>query len=301
MTTRAARSTTSLLGAWCYTDGMPIVLALGSAIVYGVSDYLGGRVSRRWPPVVVALAAELTVLLITVALVPVIEPTGPSGRAVWWGIVGGVAGSAGVLGLYAALSHGNMTVVAPVTGIVAAIVPVAIGVALGERPSTVTSGGIVLAVVAVALIGGIVGVGHQRLDAGILLLAVAVGSGFGLLFVAYSRTGDDAGTWPLLMSRIGATPLLVAAFVVAHRRGGMPPLRPAVALPGAAIGVLILVANGLYLIAARDGLLTVVAVLVALYPASTVAFAALLDHERASRWQITGMGVAAIAVALITV
>ncbi len=72
-------------------------------------------------------------------------------------------------------------------------------------------------------------------------------------------------------------------------------------LPGITIGVLVLAANGLYLVAARDGLLVVVAVLVALYPASTVVLATLLDRERASRWQVVGMGVAAIAVTLITI
>lgn len=280
---------------------MAIVLALASAIVYGVSDYVGGRASRRWPPIVVALAAELTILVITVGFVPVIETTGPTGRAVCWGIVGGVAGSAGVLGLYAALSRGNMTVIAPVTGVVAAIVPVAVGMGLGERPRATATVGIVLAIVAVALIGGLVGVANQPLDTRTVLLASAVGAAFGMLFVAYSRTGDGAGLWPLLMSRAGATPLLLGAFVVARRRGQAPVLGAQVLVPGAAIGVLILVANGLYLVAARGGLLSVVAVLVALYPASTVALASLLDGERASRWQIAGMGAAVVAVTLITV
>lgn len=280
---------------------MVIVLALGSAIVYGVSDYVGGRASRRRPPILVALAAELVILLITVATVPVLETDGPTARAVWWGIVGGVAGSSGVLGLYAALSRGNMTVVAPVTGIVAAIVPVVVGFGLGERPSSTATAGIALAIVAVALIGGVVGSGHQSVDARTVLVASVVGAAFGLLFVAYSRTGDDAGLWPLLMSRVGATPLLLAAFVIARRRGQVPELGAQVLVPAAAIGVLILVANGLYLVAARDGLLSVVAVLVALYPASTVALAAWLDHERPSRWQGAGMVVAAIAVTLITV
>ncbi len=285
----------------CYTDEMVIVLALGSAIVYGISDYVGGRASRHRPPIVIALAAELVILAITAVVVPVVEQSGPTEAAVSWGIVGGIAGSGGVLGLYACLSRGNMTVVAPVTGIVAALVPVAVGVGLGERPGVTASVGILLAIVAVALIGGIVGVGHQPISARTVLAACGVGSAFGLLFVAYSRTGEDAGLWPLLMSRAGATPLLAGAFVLARRRGDVSLAGVGVVLPGITIGVLVLAANGLYLVAARDGLLVVVAVLVALYPASTVVLATLLDRERASRWQVVGMGVAAIAVTLITI
>lgn len=285
----------------CYTVVVAILLALASALVYGVSDYIGGRTSRRFPPIVVAFTAELALLATVLVLVPTVESSGPTSRAVWWGIVGGFAGSLGVLGLYAALARGNMTVVAPVTGIVAAAVPVAVGFGIGERPGTPATAGIGLALVSVALIGGIVGARHQHVDVRTVVLASAVGAAFGMLFVAYSRTGDDAGLWPLLASRISGTPLLGAAAFWSWRAGRLQHVTRAVLLPGAVIGVLILTANGLYLVAARDGLLSVVAVLVALYPASTVALAALFDHERASRWQIAGMALAVVAVTLITV
>ncbi len=275
-----------------------MLLALGSALVYGVSDYLGGRASRRLAPVVVTLVAELSLFAVTLAVVPLVETAGPSSAALWWGVVGGVAGSSGVLGLYLALSRGNMTVVAPITGVVAAAVPVLVGVALGERPGGLTGVGILAALVAVMLIGGIVGASH--VEAATVLSAAVVGAAFGMLFVAYSRTGDDAGLWPLLTARFGATPLLlVALFAVRRRDPGVRVGLDALA-PGMTIGMLIGVANGLYLVAARRGMLSVVAVLVALYPASTVALASVLDGERASRSQMAGMCLAVIAVTMIT-
>lgn len=276
-----------------------MVLALGSALVYGVSDYVGGRVSRRSAPVVVSLLAEVGLFTVMLVVVPLVETNAPSGAAVWWGVAGGLTGSAGVLGLYIGLSRGNMTVVAPITGVVAAALPALVGVALGERPGALAVGGIVVAMVAVSLIGGIVGVSH--VEASTVLLATVVGAAFGMLFVAYSRTGDDAGMWPLLTARFGATPLLVVAFLVMRRRLRSVRFERSALVPGMGIGLMIGLANGLYLLAARRGMLSVVAVLVALYPASTVALASVLDGERASRSQFVGMALAVVAVTMITV
>lgn len=285
----------------CYTVVVAILLALCSGVVYGISDYVGGRTSRRYHAIVIALQAEVALLVVTVTTIPFIESDGPSSAAIWWGVFGGVAGGAGVLGLYRALSAGNMTVVAPITGIVAAAVPVVVGLALGERPGWLAGAGIGLAMIAVLLIGGIVGVGHVRASPSTVLLAAIVGVAFGMLFVAFSRAGDDSGLWPLLTARAGAMPLLTGAFVLSRRRD--PSVRPTsgAVIPGVATGLLIGVANGLYLLAAHEGLLSVVAVLVALYPASTVALASVLDGERASRSQLVGMALAVGAVATITV
>jgi drug/metabolite transporter (DMT)-like permease len=282
-----------------HLPSVAMLLALGSALVYGVSDYVGGRASRRSAPVVVALLAEVSLLALMLVVVPLVERSAPSDAAVWWGVAGGLAGSAGVLGLYVALARGNMTVVAPITGVVAAALPVIVGVALGERPGGLAAVGILAALIAVLLIGGIVGASHVEVST--VLLAAVVGAAFGMLFVAYSRTGDDAGLWPLLSARFGATPLLIVAFVVMRRRGQSVRFERSAVGPGVIIGVLIGLANGLYLLAARRGMLSVVAVLVALYPASTVALASVLDGERASRSQSVGMVLAVAAVTMITV
>ena len=276
------------------------MLALASALVYGVSDYVGGRLSRRIAPIAITFVAESTMLLVFAIAVPVLETGGPSPAAVGWGIVAGIGGSLGVLGLYAALSRGSMTVVAPITGIVAAGVPVIVGVALGERPDGRAVAGIVLAVVAVGLIGGVVGVSREAVDTSTVGLAVVVGGAFGLLFVAYSRTGDDSGLWPLLTARAGGTPLLGIAFLLARRRRAVGRLTRDVAWPGVVIGLLVGLANGLYLFSAREGLLSIVAVVVSLYPASTIVLASVLDKERVGRSQAVGMGLAVAAVVLIT-
>jgi drug/metabolite transporter (DMT)-like permease len=283
---------------------MAIAFAFVSAVLYGVSDYIGGRASRRSPATAVALVAELFVFGLCIVIVPLIESDGPTSGAIWWGMAAGIASSVGVVGLYVALARGNMTVVAPVTGLVAAIVPVAVGFSSGDRPSALAVAGIVAAVVAVGLIGGIAGmVGRQAsrpaVDATTVLLALGVGLAFGLLFVSFDRSGDHSGQWPLLFAQLSALPVLMVVALVQFRHV-RPALERHLVLPAALIGVLIAGSNATYLIATREGLLSVVAVVVAMYPASTIVLASVIDGERATRSQIAGMALAAGALVMIT-
>jgi drug/metabolite transporter (DMT)-like permease len=276
-----------------------IVLALLSALTYGVSDYVGGRASRIRPALLVSLSAELWITVCAVAVVPLVESGWPDDPRVWWGALGGLCGSIGVLGLFRSLSSGAMTVVAPIIGVVSAAVPVTVGFALGDRPAAMAVGGIIIAVVAVALIGGMVGVLHHPVAARILLTAVGSGVFFGLLFVFFAQTGET-GLWPLLTARTASMPFLLGVYLVSRRSGRVERFNRDVLVPGIVVGVLVSLANGLYLVSTREGLLAVVAVLVSLYPAATISLAMVLDRERATRWQVLGMVLAGVGVALIT-
>jgi len=288
-----------------------IVLSLLSALMCGVSDYVGGRASRRVPAVTVALFAGTVMRAMCVVAIPLIEDEPPPQSAVVWGLVAGLMGSVAVVGLYLALARGNMTIVAPVTGVVAAVVPVAVGVATGERPGMLAVAGIVVAILAVALVGGIAGLfggrgAHRAIDLATVVLAIAVGIGFGLLFVAFSRTGDDSGLWSLLFARFSGLPLLAAYYVVRRRRRARTGevhagFDAAVVLPGLAVGALIVVGNAAYVLATREDLLSIVAVVVSMYPAATVGLAAAFDGERASRSQVAGMVLAVGALLMITI
>lgn len=279
---------------------MAVALALLSALAYGVSDYIGGRASRTRSPLVITLTAELCLAGMVVVAVPLIEGGLPDDARVWWGAAGGAAGSIGVLWLYRSLSTGSMTVAAPVTGVVSAVVPVAAGLALGERPGPGVAVGVAVAIVAVALIGGIVGALHQPVAPLTVLHAAAAGSMFGLMFVTFSRTGET-GLWPLVTARFASVPVLVTFYAVARRQGRVNPLDRGVLVPGLTVGILISLASGLYLLSTREGLLAVVAVLVSLYPAATIGLAMGFDGERATRWQVVGMALAALGVGLITI
>jgi drug/metabolite transporter (DMT)-like permease len=130
-----------------------------------------------------------------------------------------------------------------------------------------------------------------------VLLAVAAGLGFGFIFIAFARTADDSGLWPLVAARVSSLP--VVALIVAVTRPGRGAIRPVVWLIVAS-GVLDMAANLFYLEASHRGLLSIVAVISAMYPVTTVCLAFGLDHERVSRTQAVGLACAATALALVS-
>jgi drug/metabolite transporter (DMT)-like permease len=277
-----------------------ILLALGSALMYGCGDYCGGRASRTNPSSIVALTGQaISLVLISLAVLVAATPVPPASDLAW----GGVAGAAGVLALvmfYWALGHGAMTVVAPTTGVVGAVVPVVAGLVQGERPHPISLVGIGLAIACVALVSGLGEADPQERRATppqVLLAAILAGVGFGSLFVLLSHTSTDSGLWPLLAARLVSVPILVLLVLISRARPG-PDRR--ILLLAVAAGVMDMTANVLYLLAVRRGLLSVVAVISSLYPASTVALAFAVDHERVTRSQAVGLGLTALALVLVT-
>src|SRR5262249_20565506 len=130
----------------------------------------------------------------------------------------------------------------------------------------------------------------------VLPAALAAGLGFGFFFVALARTSGDSGLWPLVAARVASITLL-AAIIVALRRP-VTLVRNVIPLVVVA-GVADTAANALYLAAATSGLLSLVAVIAAMYPASTVILARLVLGERVHRWQVGGFALAAVAVGLV--
>lgn len=276
---------------------MAIVLALFSAIVYGASDYAGGRATRSAPLLAVTLCTQATTVVLAIVLVAIAGDAVPSGSDVAWSAAAGLASLAGIFSFYEALAKGEMTVVAPITAVVSAVVPVVVGVATGERPSVLAVCGVALALAAVALISGVAGRAARPTTRRIIGLALVAGVGFGLLFVFLDRTSDGSGFWPLCIGQLTSFPLVIA-LVVARR----VPIRGIGRTRWLAVaaGALAISANASYLLATREGLLSLVAVIASMYPATTVALATTLDHERLTRPQVVGLGMAVTAVAMVS-
>jgi drug/metabolite transporter (DMT)-like permease len=274
-----------------------ILLAALCAVTYGLADYSGGRATRSVASSVVTVLGQATSLVLVVAGLLIIGTPIASAHDLWWGAAGGIAGGFALIAFYRALSLGTMTVVAPTTAVVSAVLPVIVGLSLGERPSGAALVGIIVACLAVALVSGAIGTRRQPTAFSTVLLAAAAGIGFGFIFIAFARTADDSGLWPLVSARAASIP--VVAIVVGATRPGRGGLRTVLWLVLAS-GVLDMAANLFYLEASHRGLLSIVAVISSMYPVSTVCLAFGLDHERVSKSQAAGLAFAATALALVS-
>lgn len=154
----------------------------------------------------------------------------------------------------------------------------------------------VITIIGVALVSGAVGVAHVPTSRRIMAIAALGGCGFGWMFICLDRTSDDSSMWPLLAARIAS--ISVAAVVVYGRRSSIGRGFPKLAL---AAGVFNMGANVLFLLANREGLLTLVSVITALYPVTTILLAMRLDRERLTRSKMAGMVCAGVALALVAV
>ncbi|MFN2386857.1 MAG: EamA family transporter [Thermoanaerobaculia bacterium] len=272
-------------------------LAVLSSVSYGAADFLGGLATKRGSNVFSVVAFSQLVGLILVGLcLPFLPSSAPSAADLAWGAAAGLAGGVGVGLLYRGLAVGMMSVVAPVTAVCAVIIPVAVGVAFGERLTRPAGLGVVLAIVAIVLISQSGDRQDGRRATTGLPVAIASGVAIGVFLVCLERTAPAAGLWPLIPARIVSVSLFAAAGMVL--RNALLPRRGAMRIVVAG-GVLDMAANVLYLLAVREGPLGIVATLTSLYPASTVLLARIVLHERLRRVQQAGVACAAAAILLI--
>jgi len=274
---------------------LAVFLGVCVAACFGSGDFLGGLASKRLPTVAVLALAQICAL--AAAVVYAVSFAGdPTGRDLAFG---GIAGGLNLIGLgvlFHGLATGRMGVVAPVTAVVASVIPVAYGTANGERPSTVALIGVVCAIAAAGFIAAERS-GPADFDVKReLMLALFAGVLFGVSLILYTETTDDSGFWPVLAARGAAVPLVLLALVVTRTSIDSGIRERRIAL-GA--GFLDVTATALLLLAVREGLTSLVAPLAALGPAFTVAWAWIVLKEPIARLQIAGLGLGLVGLTLI--
>ncbi|HEY6066490.1 MAG TPA: DMT family transporter [Thermoanaerobaculia bacterium] len=272
-------------------------LAVLSAIAYGAADFLGGLATKRGSTVfATVVCSQATGLGVVLLALPFLPPASPTATDLAWGAASGLAGGIGLALLYRGLAVGVMSVVAPVTAVCAVIIPVGVGVVLGERPTGLALAGVALALVAIVLIsqsGEAEGGGRGTTG---VPIAIASGIAIGIFLVCLQRTGRSAGLWPLVPARVVSVSFFAIAGLLTGQK--LVPRReswPIVAGGGA----LDMVANILYLLAVRQGPLGIVATLTSLYPAGTVLLARIVLGERLRLVQLAGVACAVLAIVLI--
>ena len=279
-----------------------VAIALLSGLIWGVGDFAGGKATQRAAAVPVVWLSKLVSLpLLAIYLVATYVPMTLVGLA--WGGLAGIAGVVGLVLFYRALSAGAMTVVAPVTGVTSAAIPVVVGLLSGERPSSLQLVGVGCALLAIALVSMSPHPSGRRPAVTWRLVAAALGAGtsFALFFILIALAGDTAdgvaGMWPIAGSQLSA--LIIGGLLLLMTRPGPWPRGVALRFTLVA-GPCDMTANATYLVATRHGDLSVVAPLAALYPVTTVILALLIDRERLHGVQVAGLAFAVAALMLVS-
>jgi len=270
-----------------------VILGLLTAVLWGGGDFCGGLATRKASVITVLLLAETSGLLLLITLGLAWHEPWPTAHTVGWSMAAGFSGVVGLAALYQALAVGKAGVVAPISAILAAALPVLFTVLTTGLPAPLQLFGFGLAFVAVWLVaqtdepGGTI--------AG-LRLALLAGCGFGGFYILINQAGNESTFWPVAVARLVAlVPLLGIAF---YRRLSVRPTRSIIVIAGLS-GLLDAGANATFVLASQSGRLDVAAILSSLYPATTVLLSWLLLGERITWVQRTGVLAALAAIALI--
>ncbi len=273
-----------------------ILLGLASAAAWGAGDFSGGLASKRtsvYSVVVLSQFVSLVLLVLSAVLIPEVDN---SLRDIALGGIAGVCGAAGLVALYSSLARGPMGVVAPVTAVAAAIIPVIFSIINEGLPAMEVFVGFVIALIAVWLISQ--GGQEAKIHLSDLRLPIFAGFGFGIFFILIDQVSSNAILLPLVSAR--STSILVVFIVgMLSRNIELPVLTrlPIIALAG----IFDTGGNIFFALATRVGRLDISAILGSLYPAATVVLAWIILKERLATQQWIGILLVLVAVILIAI
>jgi drug/metabolite transporter (DMT)-like permease len=277
---------------------MTVVLALFASLFIGASDFLGGLDSRTRNPLETSLVLFLAAL---VALIPIAVLLGASdltGHDLGLGAVGGLTAGIADVGFFAAIGHGRISIVAPISAAVTALLPAVAGIAEGNALTTLARYGIFCALIAIPLVAYEPDDGEAGEDWSTMrqvLVSILCGVGFGFYFFCIGHTHRSSGLWPTAASFVVG--IAVVAPIAARR--GVLPTAASLSRLAVAGGVALGVADSALTTALQRGPLTVASVLGNLYPLVTIALGVTLLGERVRIWQAAGILLAVAGVAMI--
>jgi drug/metabolite transporter (DMT)-like permease len=272
------------------------LLALAASFSWGISNFTAGIESRRRSVWTVVAASQAASALSAALLLPFAGGETLTSGHVVWAVIGGICGATGLVAYYRALALGAMSVVAPIIA-TQVLIPVTVGLALGERPAAAAYAGIVLAVAGVALVSRGGGSARARVPAAAILLAVLAAVVFGIMGVALDRCGDGSPLQSVFIVRLASALVVLVYFFASRRRFDMG-RRDLPAL--ASVGILLTVANVLLTVAFTLGLLSIISVLGSLSPVVIVFLAQVFLHERLCLRQWAGVAAVFAGVVLLS-
>jgi drug/metabolite transporter (DMT)-like permease len=270
-----------------------VLFGLASAIAWGAGDFGGGMASRRGPVFGVSLVVQVLGAILAAGLAVVAGEVVPAPGALITSAAAGVAVVVGILCLYQGLAVGRMGVVAPVTGVIAATLPVVFGMIVDGLPSVPVLAGIGFALLAVILVSRVPALDGARTG---IEFGLVGGIGIGLFNILIGQLPTGHVFTPLFIVKLTATLVIVGLAIVGRQAWRLPPATLPLALT---VGVFDMAGNALYVLATQAGRLDVAATLSSLYPVTTILLAIGLLGERVTRSHALGIAAAAIGIVLI--
>ncbi len=274
---------------------MVIALALGAAISVGIGDFLGTLAARHGR----VLASTLWVMItsgVLIVLTAVVMGGSPEPSDYLFGAVAGIGGGGGLLALYSGYAKTSIGVVGPITAVVSVILPVTVGIVIGDGVGNLALVGILIGVLAVALIGWRPESGERHDPRLATLYGIGAGIGFGLMATMLGVTNESAALLPAIPARI-VSALLLTAIAVSRRLPLMPERRSWRFIPGATLGS---AAGVLMFVLAAQQNLTISGLLLQMAYGVSALLAIIFLKERSTAVQRVGFVAAVLAIALIS-
>jgi drug/metabolite transporter (DMT)-like permease len=280
------------------------LLALAASFTWGTSNYLAGVETRERSVWHVSALSQIAAAAASALALVAARQAPPGGWDLFLLITTGVATAAGLVMFYKALAIGTMSVVAPIIA-AEVLIPVTAGMLLGERPGLHAYLGMVLTVGGVVLISRTPRKerqnrteAHHRAARKAVILAVLTAVAWGFMLLIYGTTGKENPVWAVFDTRVTSA-VVLAGYVLVTGRGlslkgqNVPVL--------AAIGILLAVANFLFIVATRIGYLSVTSILGSLSPVVVTAYAQMLLHERLTARQWAGFAAVFAGIVLLAI
>jgi len=277
------------------SEALAIICGIAAAASFGTGDFCGGFATKRVRVYTVLVVSQFVGLALLAGLAVVLEEPIPSGNNLVFGGLAGLFGTIGLAALYIGLARGRMGIVAPVSAVIGAVLPIIIGILMEGVPTTGQLLGLLLGVCAIWCLAG--GGGALSVHPRELGLPILAGVGFGFFFIFIDQVSETAIFWPLATARIVSITMILALIIARRQKVQTPWNRQMIIIVLA--GTFDATGNILFALASRLGRLDISTMLTSLYPAGTVFLAWLILREHLAPRQWFGLAVALVALVLI--
>ena len=275
---------------------MVTFLALAAAVLAGTGDFFGGRATKKTNIVSVLAISHFLGLVIILVLAPLMAEEFKT-NDFFLGVLASSFGLMGLTLLYRGLAKSPMAIVAPITAVACATLPVGWGLFSGEKLATQQVVGVFVGLLAIFLVSWTPG--KRTSIKGLLILeALIAGFSFGAFFIVIDGTSETTAPWPVVGSRVFSV-LAIFLFVIIRKKSIKPEGNSAPYIIGA--GFFDTLANIALLAALNKGLLSLVSILASFYPAVTVLLARLFLKEVMSTSQLIGLALGLTSIGLLAV